>query len=191
MPFYSTSGPNYLPTQPTLSNVTIQPAETLSTNLLTGSVFRLSLAAVIRSDEITVDTETSINNIFNSQQSQQPTNEPMPEIKTTVNVINKNNNSVVDPIYIKILDVFQALSNQDNMKENNYNTTVIPLLDSLDAEIAQYPDITVTIQKIQAVFKRITGILTNLPPGTDSSYIEKYVLTQLASLDSLIANIAP
>lgn len=191
MPFYSTSGPNYLPTQPILSNVTIQPAETLSTNLLTGSVFRLSLAAVIRSDEITVDTETSINNIFNSQQSQQPTNEPMPEIKTTVNVINKNNNSVVDPIYIKILDVFQALSNQDNMKENNYNTTVIPLLDSLDAEIAQYPDITVTIQKIQAVFKRITGILTNLPPGTDSSYIEKYVLTQLASLDSLIANIAP
>ena len=188
MPFYSTSGPNFLPTAPILNLVTIQPVETLSNSLLTGSVFQLAEAKTVPAEEIDQTTQTVRNTIL--QQTQQQSTIQIPqEVLTTVNVINENNNSVLDPIYTKILDVFQALSNPDNMVANNYNTTVIPLLDVLDAEIAQYPDITVIIQQIQAVFKRITGILSNIPPGTDSSFVQNYVVNQLGKLDRLIANI--
>jgi len=187
MPFYSTSGPNFLPTAPTLNLVTIQPADTLSNNLQTGSVFRLTQAATIQADDINQNIQITQNSIIPTQ-SQQQVQIPA-EVLTTVNVINENNNSVLDPIYSKILDVFQALSNPDNMTANNYSTTVIPLLDGLDAEIAQYPDITVIVQQIQSVFKRITGILSNIPLGTDASYVQNYVISQLATLDRLIAGI--
>lgn len=187
MPFYSTSGPNFLPTLPTLNLVTIQPVESISNILQTGSIFQSVQVIATPADNIDQNTITTQSSIL--QQTTQSTVQIPTDVLTTVNVINENNNSVLDPIYTKILDVFQALSNPDNMIANNYSTTVVPLLDVLDAEIAQYPDITPIIQQIQAVFKRITGILSNIPPGTDSSYIQNYVVNQLGNLDRLIAKI--
>jgi hypothetical protein len=187
MPFYSTSGPNFLPSRPNLNLVTILPVESISNSISSGTVFQLTEAITAQIDDINQDTTVTQQSII-SQNTQSTVQIPT-DVLTTVNVINENNNSVLDPIYTKILDVFQALSNPDNMVANNYSTTVVPLLDVLDAEIAQYPDISLIITKIQEAFKRITGILSNIPPGTDSSYIQNYVIKQLGNLDKLIANI--
>lgn len=199
MPFYS-AGPSLVDTVPTTTVVTIVPYILLSSQLQQGTI-QLTVPTIIPiqalSDQVSSGVQTTVlqSSLVPTTTTNSTTNSTMnstgnSNTNETVNGVTIiNETSTTDPIYTLILNAFQALSDPANMEANNYSTTVLPILDQLDAEIAQYPDISLIISQVQSTFQRITGILSGMVPSVGVNYIEQYVNPQLTQLDNLISKI--
>jgi len=165
--------------QSNISNTTIIPISAISNHIIPGIQTTITNPSIVASN---------VQEIISHPQ-QTPTMQISVNGQTEINIIDNGGGSKTDPIYDLILNVFQEMSDPANMEANNYATTVIPLLDKLDAEINKYPDISKIILNIQSTFQRVNSILVELPKYGSTNYITQYVLPQLTNLDKLIEQI--